>query len=390
MSDRQIYLDNSATTKPYDEVADFMRTIGSVYYGNPSSLHSMGLKAELLIKEARTSIAETLGVQADEIYFTSGGTESNNLAIAGYLEANVRKGKHIITSCIEHPSVLELVRNLERKGYTADYIKPDRSGKVDIFSLEKAIRSDTALVSIMYINNETGARQPVSEIGEIIRKKNRNTIFHTDAVQAFGKVSINPAAQNISLMSVSSHKIHGPKGAGALYVNKTVKIKPVFFGGGQESGLRSGTQNVAGICGFGMASDLSYAHLESNSSHCRRLKKILTDGLLKSIENIVLISGDDSSDYILNVAFPGLKSEVLQHALEQQNIFVSTGSACHARHNTRSYVLTEMGHGNKTAEAAIRISFSVFNTEDEIRQTVRSLTEIVPVLRKVKQKGDLR
>lgn len=390
MSNKQIYLDNSATTKPYDEVTDYMKILGNTYYGNPSSMHSMGLNAEMLIKEARAAIAETLGARTSEIYFTSGGTESNNLAIAGYLEANGRKGKHIITSRTEHPSVLEVIRNLERKGYTADYIEVDSCGKVNIEKLANAIRPDTALVSIMYINNETGAMQPIKEIGRIIHQKNPKAAFHSDAVQAYGKVALKPETDNISLLSMSSHKVHGPKGAGALYIRQSVKISPIIFGGGQESGLRSGTENVPGICGFGMAAKLCFEHLKTNGIQCLQLKNILKDGILKNIERAMFISDNDSSPYILNVSFPGLKSEVLLHSLEQRGIFVSTGSACHSRKNARSYVLTEMGYENKIAEGAIRISFSLFNTEDEVRSVISELAEIVPVLRKAKEKGDMR
>lgn len=390
MSIEQIYLDNSAATKPYDEVSDLMRIVGSTYYGNPSSMHSMGLKAEKLIREARTTIAETLGSDESEIYFTSGGTESNNMAIAGYLEANCRKGKHIITSSIEHSSVLETIRSLERKGYTADFIKPDNSGRVNVDELAKAIRPDTALVSIMYINNETGAIQPIREIGKIIRQKNPNTILHTDAVQAYGKVLIDPDADNISLMSVSSHKIHGPKGSGALYIKKSLKVNPIIFGGGQESGMRSGTENVTGICGFGLAAKLCFEHLDSNASHCGELKGFLKEGLSKNIDEIVFISNNDTSPYILNVSFPGLKSEVLLHSLEQRNIFVSAGSACHARKKAKSYVLTEMGYNDKIADGAIRISLSLYNTKFEILQVIKEMSEIVQTLGKVKGKGDKR
>lgn len=387
MINNQIYLDNSATTKPYDEVTDFMKLIGSTCYGNPSSMHSMGLKAQMLIKEARASVAETIGARSKEIYFTSGGTESNNLAIAGYIEANPRNGKHIITSSIEHPSVLEVIKYLERKGFKADYIRPDVSGKVKIEELSNALRPDTVLVSIMYINNETGSLQPIREIGNIIRKTNPKTVFHSDAVQAYGKIALNPENDNISLMSFSSHKIHGPKGAGALYVNKSVRIKPILLGGGQEYGIRSGTENVIGICGFGMAARVCHEHLESNNEHCSKLKEILKEGILKNIENTVVISDKNSSPYILNVSFPGITSEVLLHSLEQKNIFISAGAACHSNKSGKSYVLAEMGCDKKTADGAVRISLSMFSTEDEIRQVIKELTEIVPILRALKQKG---
>ena len=375
---REVYLDNSATTRPYDEVIDYISEINRNMYGNPSSLHSKGIESEKLIKKARSAIAESISADPSEIIFTSGGTESNNLAIRGYLSANKRKGSHIITSKIEHPSVLEVFKHMEENGYRVDYINVDRYGNLDTEELKEKISDETALVSILYVNNESGAIQPIEEISGIIKSANKNTVFHVDAVQAYGKILISPKKLGIDMMSLSSHKIHGPKGAGALYVEKSIKIKPIIFGGGQESLLRSGTENVTGICGFGLASEIIFKNIENNYKKVELLRKTVIKELKSNFNDCIINSEDSSIPYILNVAFPYLKSEVLLHHLEEKGIYVSTGSACSSRKKVHSHVLKAMGLNSQQIDGAIRISFSAMNKEEDIKELIQALKEIVP------------
>ena len=376
---REIYLDNSATTRPYDEVIEYISKINKEIYGNPSSLHLKGLEAEKHIKNAREIIAKSLSVENQEIYFTSGGTESNNLAILGYLEANPRKGKKIITTKIEHPSVLEVYKYLMEKGYSVHFLNVDYKGIIDLDSLKEAIDEETALISIIYVNNEIGSVQPISDIVEIKNQKNRDTVIHLDAVQAYGKMKIAPKKLGIDLMSISSHKIHGPKGVGALYVKKGLKVKPLFVGGGQELAMRSCTENVSGICGFGMAADITNKKIEENYLQCAKIKEYFKNRLKEEFsEDVLIISSKDSSPYILNVSFSNIKAEVLLHHLEMKNIFVSTGSACSSRRNTHSHVLKALGIRPERIDGAIRFSFSAFNSIDEMEYTIEVLKEILP------------
>ncbi len=387
MPNSEIYLDNSATTRPFEEVIEYMNEIYRCEYGNPSSLNRMGIRAEAAVKKARNQIASSLNAKASEVYFTSGGTESNSLALFGYLKANPRRGNHIITSKVEHPSVLEAFKAMENSGYEVDYIGVTDEGFVNAGELIEKLRSNTALVSIMLVNNETGAISPIDEISRIIKLKNPNTALHVDAVQAYGKMHINPEKLGIQFLSFSSHKIHGPKGIGGLYVGKGVKVEPIFYGGGQEFGLRSGTENVPGIAGFGLAAELSIKAIDENMAKCLALKEQLIAGIQSNIDNTVVISGVDSFPYILNVSFLGLKAEVLLHFLEDRNIFVSTGSACHSKRKIKSHVLTAMNLKPELIDGAIRFSFSQFNTKEEINIVIRELADIVPQLRKTYDKG---
>jgi cysteine desulfurase len=385
---REIYLDNSATTRPYDEVINFMSEINTSFYGNPSSLHTKGIEAEKLLKKARKEVANSLGADSKQLIFTSGGTESNNLAILGYLNANPRNGKHVITTMLEHPSVLEVYKSLAEKGYEVDYIKNDSSGTVDLNDLENKIRNDTALISCIYVNNETGAIAPLKDIVRIKNSRNPEACLHIDAVQAFGKIPIDPQKSGVGLMSVSSHKIHGPKGIGALFVSKGTKIKPIIYGGGQETGLRSGTENVPGICGFGMACSLTFKNIEANYQKTERLRSLLLDGIKSSGLDYKLVSPEGSLPYILNVAFNNIRSEVLLHHLEEKNIYVSSGSACSSRKKAHSHVLKAMGIEPCYMEGAIRFSFSAMNEEDEILETIEALRYIVPKIN-IKHGGTL-
>ncbi len=380
---REVYLDNSATTRPFDEVIEYMDFINKKTYGNPSSVHLKGIEAEKELKLAREIIANSLGVNSKQIYFTSGGTESNNMSIFGYLKANLRKGKHIITTKIEHPSVLEVYKYLEKEGYSVDYIDVDENGIVLLEMLENRIKDDTSLISVMHTNNETGAIQPIDEIVKIRNKCNKNTVIHVDAVQAYGKLKLNPKISGIDLLTISAHKIHGPKGVGAIYVNSDVKIQPIIFGGGQESSMRSGTENVAGIGGFGIAAKIMNGNINKNLKKVIDLKTTFIEMLKANFTDYGIISPENSSPYILSIYFSNIKAEVLLHHLEIQGIYVSTGSACssHKPKNKQSHVLLAMGLKQSAIEGAIRISFSEQNEIEDIKYTIENLKNIISKLR---------
>ncbi len=382
----EIYLDNSATTRPYDEVVQYLTEVSRDFYGNPSSLHTKGIEAERLLKKSRAQIASILKADSKEIFFTSGGTESNNMAILGYLRANPRAGKHIITSEIEHPSVLEVFKQLSSEGYRVDYIPVDSNGIIKLDILRKAADKDTALLSFMYTNNEVGSNQPILEIAKIKKELCPSAVLHIDAVQAFGKTELLPASMSIDLMSLSSHKIHGPKGIGALYIKKGVRVKPILLGGGQETSLRSGTENVPGICGFGLAAEITSKNMADSFKKVSELKCRLINGIRENIEAAVINSPDAALPYIINVSFPDLKAEVLLHHLEQRNIFVSTGSACSSHKSSTSHVLKAMGVSPKAIDGAIRFSLSADNSFQEIDETISALREIIPVIG-IKRKG---
>lgn len=377
---KEIYLDNSATTQPYEEVLQYMYEVDRNFYGNPSSLHTKGIEAENLIKRARTQLADVLKADSREIYFTSGGTEANNLAILGYLKANPRSGKHIITSEIEHPSVLEVYKQLASEGYKVDYIPVDNKGLIRLDALRNAAGKETALMSFIYTNNEVGSIQPINEINKIRKAQCPDAALHIDAVQAFGKSAIYPSGENIDLLSFSSHKIHGPKGVGALYIRKGIKLKPVLLGGGQETSIRSGTENVPGICGFGLAAEKIFNFINENYLKLKALKGHFEENITKYFAEALINSPEEASPYIINVSFPNLKSEVLLHHLEQKNIFVSTGSACASHKNSHSHVLKAMGVSPKYIDGAIRFSLSASNTIDEMDETINALKEIIPLI----------
>lgn len=379
--EKEIYLDNCATTKPYIEVIEYINYINTNIYGNPSSLHTKGIEAEKLIRKARNSISSSLKASENEVIFTSGGTEANNLAILGFLEANQRKGKHLITTKIEHPSVLEVYKYLSNKGYAIDFLDVDIEGFVNIEKLKALIRPDTSLISIIYVNNETGTIQKLEEVISAIKALKRDIVIHVDSVQAYGKIHIDPKKIGIDLLSISSHKINGPKGVGALYINNKIRIKPIILGGGQEALLRSGTENVSGICGFGLASEIIHKELEQNLLNVKKIKDFFLQNISEYVENYDIISNEASSPYILNIAFNGVKAEVLLHHLEEKKIFVSTGSACSSRKNVHSHVLVALGIAAKKIEGAIRFSFSSNTTIDEILITLKALKEIIPKIR---------
>jgi len=374
----EAYFDNSATTRPFDEVIEYMTHVNRVAYGNPSSLHTKGIEAEKLIKTAREAIADTIGVSSGEIYFTSGGTESNNLAIRGYLAANPRNGKHIITTKIEHPAVMEVYKHLTENGYSADYIGVDGNGIINLQELADKIREDTALISVIFVNNEVGSVQPIEEIVKIKNSINPDTAIFVDAVQAYGKIKTLPVQLGIDMMSMSSHKIHGPKGTGALYVKKQKKIKPIIFGGGQESIIRSGTENVPGICGFGLAAKMITEKIEQNLKHVEKLKQLFIDRLTDIRNDFRIISPNNGLPYILNISFANVKAEVLVHHLEEKGIYASTGSACSSRKRIQSHVLEAMSVEQCYMEGSVRFSFSSLNTEEEVEYVVEAIKSILP------------
>lgn len=376
-----IYFDNSATTPVYPEVAKKVSDTMIELYANPSSLHRMGKMAEDALSEARKFISGTVNGTPDEIYFTSGGTESDNLAIIGYAKANKRSGNRIITQKTEHAAVLESFSYLESEGFDVVYIDVDAQGMPDMEMLKSSIDENTILLSFMHVNNENGAIFPIEEISSLCDHK--KCMLHVDAVQSFGKIPINVKKTGIDMLSVSSHKIHGPNGVGALYVRKGVKISPIAIGGKQERGLRSGTENVAGILGFSKAAEIKFENMESDKETIGNIKKALSDGLSENIENVVINSPENSVHSILNVSFPGVKSEVLLHILESKGIYISTGSACNSKKNKYSYVLKEMKLKNDVIDSAIRFSFSSFNTMDDVKYTIDVLKKEIPILRKI-------
>ena len=381
------YLDNSATTKVFDEVKDIMVETMLKDYGNPSSMHLRGVEAEKYVKEARENIAKTLKVDEKEIVFTSGGTESNNMAIIGTALANRRAGNHIITTAVEHASVHNTMEFLAEQGFRITYLNVNESGVINIKDLEDAICDDTILISVMYVNNEIGSVMPISEIAEVIKAKKPDVVFHVDAIQAYGKYHIYPRRMGIDLLSVSGHKIHGPKGSGFLYVRDKLKIKPIIYGGGQQKGMRSGTENVPGIAGIGVAAKKIYENFDENIDRLYELKDYLIDELSK-IENVRIHSkkGRDFAPQIVNASFVGVRSEVLLHSLEDRKIYVSAGSACSTNKHTVSATLKGIGLDFDEIESAIRFSFCIFTTKEEIDYTVSVINELLPRLRLFRRK----
>lgn len=378
---QEIYLDNAATTKSYDEVNAVMLEMLEHCYGNPSSMHRLGMQAENRMRSAAKAVSDALGVREDEIVFTSGGTESDNLAICGYAMANKRRGQHVITTSLEHPAVAECFRYLAEEGFHVDVLQADEWGNIDLQELSDLLRPDTILVSMMHVNNEVGSILPVGDVKRCMQRA-PFAALHVDAVQSFGKIPVLPAKWGVDLLSVSGHKLHGPKGVGALYIKRKTRIRPIVYGGHQQRNLRSGTENTVAICGFGKAVSLAMERLEKNGHHVKQLKQMLLDGILAHIDGAVCHSGPDSTDYILNVSFPGIRSEILLHMLESEGIYVSSGSACASNKPAPSPVLTAMGKSPALIDSAIRFSFSEFNTEAEIERVIPILAQKVADIRK--------
>ena len=378
-----IYFDNAATTCVFPEVVEAMQDAMQVTYGNPSAKHMKGIEAENKVKAAQELIAKTLRAKPKEILFTSGGTESNNTAIIGTAMANRRKGKHIITTKVEHASVYEPMYHLEEEGYEVTYLDVDSEGIVDLDQLEESIREDTILVSVMYVNNEVGSVQPIQEAASMVKAYNKNILFHVDAVQGFGKYHIYPKRLKVDMCSISGHKIHGPKGIGVLYIDEHVKIKPIVFGGEQQKNVRSGTENVPGIAGIGLAAKMIYENLDEKVAAMRAMKEHFIEGV-KQIPDTTIhgLYDETSAPHIISVGFAGIRSEVLLHALEDKGIYVSSGSACASNHPQISGVLKGIGASQQFLDATLRFSLSEFNTMEEIDYTLDTLYNIVPMLRK--------
>ncbi|MFY9216838.1 MAG: cysteine desulfurase family protein [Tepidanaerobacteraceae bacterium] len=378
---KEIYLDNSSTTKVLEEAAQAVFDAMTINFGNPSSLHRKGIEAEKIMKQARENIARVLGVSPGEIYFTSGGTESNNWAIKGAASALRRRGNHLVTTTIEHPSVLEAFAALEEEGFSVTYLKVDSEAVIDLKELEAAIRPDTILVSIMYVNNEVGSIQPIGEAAQIIKSRS-NALFHVDGVQAFGKIPLISNLEGIDLLSISCHKIYGPKGIGALFIRDKVTINPLLHGGGQEAGQRSGTENLPGIAGFGVAANICLEKMSEWQGLMTQLKQRLMRGILDNIPDTVLNGPASGAPHILNISFLGTRGEILLHALEAKNIYVSTGSACSSRKSAKSHVLKAMAKSQEEQDGAIRFSLSPFISEEDIDYTIEILAKEVREIRK--------
>lgn len=383
----EAYFDNSATTRVLPEVKDIVIRAFEADYGNPSSLHRKGIEAERYLKEARECIAKTMKVNEKEILFTSGGTEANNMAVFGTAYANSRKGNHIIVSAIEHAAVMEPAKVLAENGFELTVLPVDEKGIVDLQALSEAVTPKTILVSIMYVNNEIGTVEPIEEIARIIHEKNEQTVFHVDAIQAYGKFRIYPKRLGIDLLSVSGHKLHGPKGVGFLYVREGVRIKPLIYGGGQQKGMRSGTDNVPGIAGLGMAARMAYEDFEEKQERLYGLRKRFLDGI-EEISGVTVHGAKDRSfaPHIISISVENVRAEVLLHALEDKGIYVSAGSACSSNKPAPSRTLLGIHVPQRDIESTVRVSLSGENTEEQVDYFISTLKELVPVLQKYVRK----
>lgn len=398
----EMYFDNSATTQLNARVLELMEKVYREDYGNPSSRHRKGMDAEQYVKKAAEQIAATLKCKPEEILFTSGGTESNNTALIGAAMAARRRGNHIITTAYEHASVYQTMFYLEEQGFRVTYLQPDADGCISPESVAAALCPETILVSVMAVNNEVGAVMDISGIGAAIKEYNPEIVFHVDAIQAYGKYRIFPKRMNIDLLSVSSHKLHGPKGCGFLFIREKTKIKPLIYGGGQQKGMRSGTENVPGIAGSGLAAELAYQNLEVNTKHLYELKEYLISKLF-TLEGVTvhLVDNRDTSrpefaecqkriaalaPHIVSVGFEGVRSEVLLHALEEKGVYVSSGSACSSNHPAVSGTLKAIGVKPEYLDATLRFSFCEENTREEIDAAIDALSELLPMLRRFRRK----
>lgn len=382
----EAYLDNASTTRPLENVRTIMKETLDVCFGNPSSMHTKGFEAEQYVKRAREIIASSLKAEEKEIIFTSGGTESNNMALIGTAVANKRQGKHIITTKIEHASVHNPLIFLEEQGYEVTYLSVDKNGFVDLDQLRKSIRQDTILVSVMYVNNEIGTCEKIAEISKLIKEQNSKTLFHVDAIQGYGKYKIYPKKMGIDLMSISGHKLHGPKGVGVLYVRDKVKIHPIIHGGGQQNNMRSGTENVPGIAGLGAAVQEIYQNHAEKIEHLYQLKEHFVQEISKidgvTVNGINNISIRETAPHVVSVSFDGIRAEVLLHDLESKGIYVSSGSACASNHPQLSGTLKAIGIKKELLDSTIRFSFSVNTTLEEINYALEVLNMRLPELRR--------
>lgn len=383
----EAYLDNSATTSCSKAATEKMVALLTEDYGNPSSMHMKGVIAEKYITEAKKKIAKTLKVEEKELIFTSGGTESNNLAIIGSALANKRAGMHVITTSIEHASVAYPFQWLEENGFEVTYLGVDGFGQIRLEELQEAVRPDTILVSIMHVNNEIGALQPIEAAGKIIKEKNPKTLFHVDAIQSYGKMTILPKKWNVDMLSVSGHKIHGPKGSGFLFIKDKTKVKPLIHGGGQQKGMRSGTENVPAIAGLGVAAEEMYQNLEAHRTHLFELR----DYFIEKVEDIsgVSVNGKkdhDSAPHIVSVSIEGVRAEVILHTLEDRGIYVSAGSACSTNKPAISGTLQSIGLKKELLDSTVRFSFSIHTTKEELDYALGVMGEVIPMLQRYTRK----
>ena len=374
----EIYLDNAATTKVTVDVLSEYLIVSEQVYGNPSSLHRKGMAAEKVIKATREVAADVLNVNREDIYFTSGGTESNNLAIMGYLSLNKRKGNHIISSTVEHASVYECFKKLGNMGYYVDYIKPDKNGTISPEAVASKITEDTAFISIGHINSDVGVIQDIENISRVAKKTRSEVAFHSDGVQAFGKININLANSSIDMYSFSGHKINAPKGVGGIYIKKGISVEPILYGGGQEKKLRSGTENVPAIASLRIAIENVISSIKDNYNYVSMINKRFRELVKEKHINCVTISNEEiCSPYIVTLAFPGFRSEVILHHLESEGVFVSSGSACSSKDSKASRAIVSMGYDSNIADSVIRFSFSTQNTVEEIELTVDILNKVL-------------
>ncbi len=379
-----VYLDNAATTQVCPQAAEVALKYMGEEYGNASSLHTLGQKAKEVLEASRASLAKTIGATPEELVFTSGGTESNNIAILGAARANTGRGRHIITTKIEHPSVLSAFAALEKKGFEVAYLGVNHEGFIDLAELEKNLRKDTILVSIMHANNEIGTIEPISEAGEIIKSKS-NALFHVDAVQSYGKSPVNVEETKADLVTINSHKIHGPKGVGALYIRKGTRIAPLMFGGAHEKKIRPGTENVSGIAGFAKAAEVAHASMEKDAQNMARLRDMLIDGIENAIPHTKLNGprGNLRLPNNANISFGNIEGESIILLLDSKGIGASTGSACTAHDLKPSHVLMAIGRSPEISHSSIRFSLSRYNTEEDIKHVILVLPKIVENLRKM-------
>ncbi len=390
----EAYLDNAATTKAADSVVEMMQKVLLEDYGNPSSRHQKGVEAEYYVQQARKAIAKALKCQEGEIVLTSGGTESNNMALIGLADANKRTGKHIISTCIEHASVYQPLLYLESIGYEITFLPVNSNGQLEPEALRSAIRPDTILVSVMMVNNEIGAIEPIEELAKVIHETNPQTLFHVDAIQGFGKLPIYPKRIGVDAMSVSGHKLHGPKGSGFLFVRDKVKMRPYIYGGGQQKGMRSGTENVPAIAGLWQAVTMYLAEEKERREHMYRLKEAFVKGVseLPGVKVWGIFAEDKetglserlhkTAPHIVSVGFDGIKSEVLLHALEDKGVYVSSGSACSSNHPAISGTLAGIGVPKEYLDCTLRFSFSYENTPEQVQYAIDCLKELIPVFRR--------
>ncbi|MFD1448448.1 cysteine desulfurase family protein [Oceanobacillus profundus] len=370
-----IYLDNSATTKPHPSVLESFQQVSSTYFANPSSIHQLGGTAEKLLLTAKKQAADIIGIGVDEVVFTSGGTEGNNTAVKGIALEHQGRGKHIITSSIEHPSIYETCQSLETLGFEVTYLPVDENGVVSVTELEKAIRNDTILISIMHVNNETGSIQPIEKIGEIA-KNYPKLFFHVDAVQSIGKVPLKLKNSGIDICTFSGHKIHGLKGTGMLYINNRTKLFPLLHGGNQEYSIRSGTENLAGSISFVKALRMIKEREKNEHHHLLNMKNYLYDEL-NEMDGVEVNTPELAAAHIINMSVPGIKPEVIIHMLGEQEIYISTKSACSSKLKDESKVLAACGYGRERTTTALRVSLSYDNTMEEMKLFIQALSKAI-------------